>query len=400
MIIRDTSVDYHDNPWYHHGMREIDRKLNIYELLEKKSFFLFGPRATGKSTLIRAQLPDALVFNLLDLDTFRELLVRPKIIEDRMQDNGQIIVIDEVQKLPHLLDEVHRLIESRGARFLLTGSSARKLRRGGANLLAGRAWEARLFPLSWVELKEHFNLTDYLNRGGMPAIYGSQNYAEELSAYVSTYLSEEIQAEAVTKNLAAFAEFLTLAALSNGQEVSYESMASDCGVSPSTLKSYISVLDDTLLGFTLPAFTKTKKRKAISRGKHYFFDIGVVNKLCLRGMIEPKSELFGNAFEHFIMLEVRAYNSYARKNGIMQYWRSTSQFEVDLIINDAVAIEIKSTQLILDKHTKGLKALKEEGLLKRFICVSLDEHPRIMDNGIEVLPWPIFLRKLWSGEIF
>jgi len=380
-------------------MTEYTRKLNIQSLLGSKSFFLFGPRATGKSTLIRQQLPQAQIYDLLDAETFRALLARPKILEERLNGSGEIVVIDEIQKLPLLLDEVHRLIEKKKIRFLLTGSSARKLRRGGANLLAGRAWEARIFPLCYAEI-EDFNLLTYLNTSGLPAIYDNPQHKEELNAYVGTYLSEEIQAEAVTKNLAAFSEFLTLAALSNGQEINFESMASDCGVSPSTLKSYFQVLEDTLIGFQLPGFVKTKKRKATSRAKHYFFDVGVVSTLCKRGTISPKSELFGNALEHFIILEVRAYNSYERKNEDLRYWRSTSKFEVDLIIGDKIAIEIKATDLAQDKHLKGLRALKEEKLLKRYLCVSTDRYQRVTDDGIEIWPWEDFVKALWAGTIF
>jgi predicted AAA+ superfamily ATPase len=248
-------------------------------------------------------------------------------------------------------------------RFLLTGSSARKLRRGGANLLAGRDWEAQLFPLTYVEI-EDFELLKYLNTSGLPAIYGNPESKEELIAYVGTYLAEEISAEAATKNLAAFSEFLTLCALSNGEEINFESMARDCGISPSTLKAYFQILSDTLVGFELSGYTKTKKRKSISRAKHYFFDIGIVSTLCKRGRIEEKSELFGKAFEHFIILEIHAYNSYARKMQDLNYWRSTSQYEVDLIVGGNIAIEIKETALVQDKHLKGLRALKEEKLQK------------------------------------
>lgn len=380
-------------------MSLFERKLNLSSLLEKKSFFLFGPRGTGKSTLIRTQLHGAQVYDLLDAEVFRALLARPKLLEERITDPSRIIVIDEIQKLPSLLDEVHRLIEKRRVRFLLTGSSARNLRRGGANLLAGRAWEARLFSLTSSEI-ENFDLLEYLNSGGLPAIYGSPERREELAAYVGTYLAEEIRAEAATKNLAAFSEFLSLAALSNGQEINFQSMASDCGVSPSTLKSYFQILEDTLLGFLLPGFTKTKKRKAISRAKHYFFDIGIVNTLCNRGRIAEKSELFGAAFEHLILLEVRAYNSYARRNASLHYWRSTSQFEVDLVIGEHAAVEVKATSLAQDKHLKGLRALKEEKLLRRYLCVTMDPEPRRIADGIEIVPWRHFLQALWRGEIF
>lgn len=376
----------------------LQRVLNIRDLLDRKSHFLFGARSTGKTTLIHQHLSDAKIFDLLDAETFRDLLRRPKIIEEQCQSPGQIVVIDEIQKLPGILDEVHRLIYKKNIRFLLTGSSARKLKRGGANLLAGRAWSASLFPLTSAEIPA-FNLLTYLNDGGLPQVYGNQNRRDELNAYVSTYLREEIQAEAATRNIQAFAEFLDLIALSNGQEINYERLASDCQVSPGTLKNYLQILEDTLIGFSLPAFTKTLKRKAITRAKHFLFDLGVTNTLCARGEIREKSELFGAAFEHFIVLEVRAYLSYRRLSHPTYYWRSTSQMEVDLLIGNELAIEIKGTDLVQDKHCKGLRALKEEGLFQRYLMISLDQNYRKTDDGIEIFPWQMFLHQLWGDKL-
>jgi len=375
-----------------------NRVLQLPGLLAKKSFFLFGPRSTGKTTLIEKQFPAAKTYDLLDSEVFRRLLQRPRIIEEELSNQSQLVVIDEIQKLPLLLDEVHRLIQKKGTRFLLTGSSARKLKRGGANLLAGRAWEARLFPLVSHEIPR-FDLVQYLNRGGLPQVYDSPDYQEELTYYVSTYLREEIQAEAVTRNILAFSHFLDAIALSNGQEVNYESLASDCQVSPGTLKNYLQILEDTLIGFSLTGFTRTRKRKATARAKHFLFDLGVTNQLCRRGEIKEQSELFGAAFEHFIILEVRAFLSYARKRIELQYWRSTSQFEVDLVLGTDVAIEIKSSSLVQDKHLKGLRALKEERLHQRFIVVSHDSQMRTTDDGIEIMPWETFLEKLWRNEL-
>jgi predicted AAA+ superfamily ATPase len=378
------------------------RLLNLPKLLKNKSFFLFGARATGESSLIDAQLGGAQVFNLLDSEVFNDLLRSPRILEEanRAVSPDGIVVIDEIQKLPSLLDEVHRIIAQGGARFLLTGSSARKLRRGGANLLAGRAWQAELFPLCSQEIKD-FDLLIYLNSGGLPAIYGrGALIKEELRSYVGTYLKEEIQAESLTRNLPAIASFLDAIALANGQEINYESLASDCGVSPVTLKSYISILEDTLIGFSLPGFKKTKKRKAITRAKHYMFDIGVVNQLTNRGEIKERSEILGYAFEHFVVLEVRAWNSYSRSYKPLTYWRSTSQHEVNLIIGDEMAVEIKATDLVQDKHLKGLRALKEEGLIRRYSIVSNDQIKRVTDDGITIYPWREFLAELWgSGAI-
>jgi len=372
------------------------RILRLPEILKKKSFFLFGPRGTGKTTLIRRTLSEVTVIDLLDTRIYRDYLKNPSLISE--QQLKPIVVIDEVQKLPELLDEVHRLIESEKKTFLLTGSSARKIKRGGANLLAGRAWWAELFPLTSREIPQ-FDLMRYLNRGGLPVIYQSEDYIEELRAYTALYLKEEILNEALIRKVAQFSEFLELMALSNGEEISYQSIAGDCGVSPNSIKSYIEILQDTLIGFQLKAFTKTRKRKAISRSKLYFFDIGVTNSLANRGEILTDSELFGKAFEHFILLETRAFISYSRKRCRMRYWRSTSKFEVDLILDNKWAIEIKGTKSVQDKHFRGLRALREEGIVENFAVVSRDRHERKIIDGIVVLPWQVFLAKLWNGEI-
>ena len=372
------------------------RILDLSTLLKKKSFFLFGPRGTGKTTLIQHTLSGTTVIDLLEIKTYREYLKNPSIIsEQKLQ---PIVVIDEIQKLPEILDEVHRLIEAEKLTFLLTGSSARKLKRGGANLLAGRAWWAEMFPLTSSEIPD-FNLSTYLNRGGLPAVYPSDDFIEELRAYAALYLKEEIQNEALTRKVVQFSEFLDLMALSNGEEISYQSIAGDCGVSPNSIKNYIQILEDTLIAFQLKAFTKTRRRKAISRSKLYLFDIGVTNSLANRGEIMEGSKLFGKAFEHFILLEVRAFLSYTRKNVRMCYWRSTSRFEVDLILDNRWGIEIKSATSIQGKHLKGVRALKEEGIIQNFAVVSCDRYERKTQDDITIFPWELFLEKLWNGDI-
>ncbi len=380
-------------------MRYISRTLDLDNLLKKKSFFLFGPRSTGKTTLIRHQLPETRRYDLLDARLFTRLTNNSALIEEENRADPKIIVIDEIQKMPTLLDEVHRLISDYDWKFLLTGSSARKLRHGAANLLAGRAWQANLFPLTSHEIPD-FELLTYLNRGGLPHVYFGSDPKEDLANYISLYLKEEVHAESLTRNLPAFSTFLDAIALSNGEEISLESFSNDCGVSPGTVRNYIQILEDTLVGFSLSGFTKTRKRKAISRIKHYFFDIGVVNTLCHRGTIEARSELFGKSFEQFIIQEVRACLSYHRVNLPMAYWRSISQFEVDLVIGDVLALEVKSTQQVYDRQLKGLRALKEEGLIQNYVVVSLDPEKRTMSDNIHIYPWEIFLKELWAGKFF
>jgi len=381
-------------------MNEYARRLDLPGLLAKKNFFLFGPRGTGKTHLIRSTLlgrtPAVRLYDLLDAGVLRRLARRPELIGEESQPN-EVVVIDEVQKLPPLLDEVHRLIEARGTRFLLTGSSARKLRRGGANLLAGRAWTASLLPLASSEIPG-FELVRYLNRGGLPFVYQSASPEEELASYVDTYLREEIQAEALTRNLGHFARFLDAIALVNGEELAYQTLASDTGIQAKTIRNYVEILKDTLLGFEVEAFRATKSRKAIARSRFYLFDIGVTNTLCQRGAIREKSELFGKAFEHFIMLELRAYLSYTRSRKALCYWRSTSQFEVDAVVGRDVAIEIKASDAVSDRDLRGLHALREEGLVARYLVVSLDPQPR-RSHGVEIWPWQQFLAELWRGRV-
>lgn len=379
-------------------MEYLPRTLDVSNLLKQKSFFIFGPRGTGKTTLLRHQLPDARIYDLLDTRLFARLMKDPGILAEENREGTGIIVIDEIQKLPSLLNEVHRMISQSGRTFLLTGSSARKLKRGAANLLAGRAWHADLFPLSSHEIPQ-FNLLKYLNRGGLPHVHFGDDPSEELENYVSLYLKEEIQSESLTRNLPAFSSFLDAIALSNGEEISMESFGRDCGVSPGTVRNYLQILEDTLVGFSLPGFTKTKKRKAISRIKHYLFDLGVVNTLCRRGEIRSGSELFGRAFEQFIVQEIRACTSYRRLGLPMTYWRSLSQFEVDLVVGNELALEIKGTQRVQDHDLKGLRALKEEGLVAQYAVVSLDPETRKTTDSIQIYPWEIFLKLLWEGKI-
>lgn len=376
----------------------IPRALDLTKLLQQKSFFLFGQRGVGKSSLVREQLPSAAVFDLLKASTFDRLSRRPELIGEESPDSS-IVVIDEIQKLPRLLDEVHRLIEEQGKRFLLTGSSARKLRRGAANLLAGRAWEARLFPLTTAELKDEFDLGKYLCVGGLPGVYLSKYPFEELKAYTGTYLREEIVAEAAVRKYESFVNFLDLIAAKVGEEVNMNSLASDCGVSPKSVAAFLRLLEDTLIGFELPVYRKTKQRKSSARSKFYLSDIGITNSLLGRKEVPQRTDAFGSCFEHFIILELRAYLSYQRRDEQLSFWRTHTGFEVDCLVGEKLAVEVKSTDLVQDRHLKSLRALREEGLIERYAIVSRDESERIVD-GISIYPWRIFLEKLWSGELF
>ncbi|MBM4254977.1 MAG: ATP-binding protein [Deltaproteobacteria bacterium] len=375
------------------------RILDVRTLLAHKSLFLFGPRQTGKSTLLQHFFPQAKFYDLLEANTFRELTAQPELIRQRLQPQDAVIVIDEVQKLPSLLDEVHLLIERHKAlRFVLTGSSVRKLKRGGANLLAGRAWTCHLFPLASPEVNFQ-QLEKRLNIGSLPAILDAPYPLEDLKAYVGTYLKEEIQAEGLTRSIEHFSRFLPVVGLMNGEQVNFTAIASDAGVPPRVVREYYEILEDTRLGFLLPPFQQTKKRKAVATAKFYLFDIGVANVLARRGTIEPGSDLFGRALEHLLFLELQAFLGYQRRDEELTFWRSLSQMEVDFVVGDRVAIEVKGKGRISRRDYKGLLALAEEIPLTRKMVVSLESEKRLTDDGIEVYPVQQFLRELWAGEI-
>ena len=377
----------------------LQRTLNLPNLLSRKSFFLFGPRATGKSTLINQQLSaSATVIDLLDSRLYLRLLNSPHDLESiiRSDSKNGIVVIDEIQRVPELLNEVHRLIENKKLTFLLTGSSARKLRRGKANLLAGRVWEARLFPFTCMEIPD-FNLERFLRYGGLPPVYLSKYPDEELDAYVNTYLKEEIMAEGLIRKLPPFSRFLHAAALINGEMINFSKLANDCQVPPSTVTEYVGLLEDTLVGFLLPAWTESIKRKAIRTGKLYFFDPGITHTLAGTQTLDRNSDLYGKSFEQFIGMEIRAYLSYKRRKLQLSYWRSTHGYEVDFLVGRETAVEVKASKKISQRDFKGLKALEEEKIFKNYILVSQDPI-NTRDGNFQALYWKKFLDNLWSGK--
>lgn len=375
-------------------------------LPERSSCFLWGPRQTGKSTLLQERYPDAKRYDLLLSDEYRRLMHQPSLIREeclslaqRIEGKKSPIIVDEVQKVPDLLDEIHWLIENSKLKFILCGSSARKLRRGHANLLGGRAIRYELFPLVFPEIPA-FSLEKALNNGLLPPHYGSDMARTRLEAYVGDYLHEEIAAEAATRNIPGFSRFLEIAAMGNGEMVQFTNIARECGISAPTVKSYYQILEDTLLGKFIPAYQKRPKRRIILAPRFYFFDVGVVGLLTRRGRIEMGSELFGRAFEHFLFMELSAYASYSGLHYSISYWRTASQLEVDFILGEhEVIIEVKGTSSAQPQHLKGLIAFGEEYKPRRRILVSCDRNPRSTVAGVEILPWRVFLEDLWSGKI-
>lgn len=380
-------------------MREYERIQKILDI-QDDSVFLWGARQVGKSTLVKKLFPDAKVYDLLKSDEYSRLLRRPQLLREELisYDETKVVVIDEIQKIPSLLDEVHWLIVNRGIRFVLCGSSARKLKRVGTNLLGGRALPVMLFPFVSAEISD-FDLFRAINNGMIPRHYMVQNPQKRLEAYIGVYLKEEILEEAVVRQLSSFNRFLDVAAQCDGEMINYTNIAQDCGVSATTIKEYFNILEQTLIGYMIPAFTSSKKRRAITTKKFYYFDVGVVNYLLNRSNLQPGSIDFGHAFEHFMIQEIMAYLSYYEKREKLSYWRTSNGYEVDAIIGDArVAIEFKSSEEVQSKHTKGLKAFEEDFPDARKIIVSLDCNKRIL-NGIEIIPAMDFLKMLWNGEI-
>ncbi len=366
------------------------------------SVFLFGARQTGKTTLLLQQFPKAEYIDLLDTITLAQYSRNPSLLYDKYRNSSSetIVIIDEIQQVPLLLNEVHRLIAQRGIHFILCGSSARKLRRKGYNTLGGRALPCRLYPLVSAEIPD-FDINRAVSNGMLPPYYVAKNAYLGLAAYIDVYLREEIKAEALVRNLDNFQRFLDAAALTDGEIVNYNNIASDCWVSANTVKEYFSILEDTLIGYMIPAFTKKIKRRLVQSPKFYFFDIGVVNYLLHRKEVVRGTAEYGHAFEHLVMQELVAYIGYTRNENKLSYWRTSTGIEVDAVIGDArIAIEIKSAEEIQNKHLKGLRAFREEHPECRAIVVSLDRISRTTEDNIEIQYIYDFLQELWAGRLF
>jgi uncharacterized protein len=392
----------------------------------KETFVLWGPRQTGKTTLLAEAYPTAHWIDLLKADEYRRYLQNPERLRqefslayvsltlrevsakdlhrkraDRAATHPQV-VIDEVQKVPQLLDEVHWLHEHQGVRFALCGSSARKVKRGAANLLGGRAVRYELHGLTAAELGTEFHLERMLNHGYLPSIYLSERPQRLLNAYVADYLKEEVAAEALVRTLPVFSEFLNVAALSDAELVNFSTIARECGVSSHTIKEYFRILEDTLLGRWLPAYTKRPKRRVIGAPKFYFVDVGVVNHLARRGPVRPGSELYGKAFENWVFHELSAHNAYSEAFAHLSYWRLASGIEVDFVVNDfQVAVEAKATAKVSADHLRGLRNLvQDHPRVGVRVIVCLEPKPRRTEDGILILPAREFCTRLQAGEFF
>lgn len=376
----------------------IERKLQIANELDC-SIFLFGARQTGKSTLLHQQFPKSIYIDLLDTEVKSRFSRRPVLLYEMLNDKpeGTLVIIDEIPEVPELLNEVHRLISERKLLFILCGSSARKLKRKGKNTLGGRALPVYLYPFVSTEI-ENFDLDRAVNYGMLPPHYLAKNPSRRLSAYIQVYLKEEIKEESLVRNLTSFQRFLEVAALTDGEMVNYNNVAQDCGVSATTVSSYFDILEDTLIGYRIPAFRKVMKRRLVQAHKFYYFDVGVANYLLHRKDMVRGTDEYGHAFEHLIIQELYAYLHYSHSEEQLTYWRTYTGIEVDAVIGEArLAIEIKSVEEVMNKHLKGLKAFGEEYPQSRRIIVSLDRFSRKMGD-IECLYFKDFLNQLWDNK--
>lgn len=377
----------------------LERILQINKELDD-SIFLFGARQTGKSTILRRQFPDAIYIDLLNTDMKSRLSRRPALLYEMLHDkaSGTLVIIDEIPEVPELLNEVHRLISERSLKFILCGSSARKLKRKGRNTLGGRALPVYLYPFVSAEIPD-FDIDRAVNYGMIPSHYLAGNPLRRLAAYIEVYLKEEIKEEALVRNLGSFQRFLEVAALTNGEMINNNNIAQDCGVSATTVSSYFDILEDTLIGYRIPAFRKVMKRRLVGTPRFYYFDVGVANHLLHRKELTRGTTEYGHAFEHLMVQELYAYLHYRHSEEELTYWRTYTGIEVDAVIGDArVAIEIKSVEEVMPKHLKGLKAFGEEHPQSRLIIVSLDPINRRIGE-VECIYVLDFFKMLWEERL-
>lgn len=356
----------------------------------RQSFFLFGPRGVGKTAWLRAQFPGALFFDLLDHHVYAQLLAAPERLGDQVPvGQKDWVVVDEIQRVPELLNEVHRLIESRRLKFVLTGSSARKLRRRGVNLLAGRALTRHMHPLTAIELGGDFDLKHALKYGGLPLAWTGERPRDYLASYVTTYLREEVQQEGFTRNIGAFARFLEAASFSQGGVLNVASVARECAVSSKVVEDYFSILEDLLLSFRLPVFSKRAQRRMVVHPKFYFFDPGVYRAIRPRGPLDAEAEIDGPALETLFIQQVRAVNDYRALNYKLHYWRTTAGDEVDLVLygeRGLLAFEVKRSQRIRTEDLSSLVRFRTDYPEAKVHLLYLGSR-RWHEQGVEIVPF-------------
>lgn len=385
-------------------MNILKRFLNI-EIPRGRSAFLWGARKTGKSTYLKHHFPKSLYFDFLKTDLMLEMnkspaLLRERILAGNEEDLSRPIILDEIQKVPSLMDEAHWLIENKNLSFIFCGSSARKLRRGAGGMLGGRAWRYEMRPLTFAELGIKFELLRALNCGMIPDHYLSDVKNRALKSYVYDYLKEEVFAEGLTRNIPAFSRFFDAMSYSHGELVNYANIARECMVDAKTVREYYHILVDTWLGTFVEPFKKRQSRQVIMRApKFYLFDVGVAGVVTKRRIEEERGELFGKAFEHFIFMELSAYRVYRELDFRINFWRTKQGAEVDFVLGDGeIAVEVKGGSFVDRKNLQAIKAFSEDFSPKKAYVVCNEKDKRIV-GGIKIYPWKIFLEELWADNI-
>ncbi len=384
-------------------MNNISRALKM-DIPPGQSAFLWGPRKTGKTTYLKTRFPKSVIYDFLQTDLFLEVSKKPSLLREQLMARKKEVlkhpvILDEVQKVPQVLDEVHWLIENKNLSFIMCGSSARKLKRGQANLLGGRAWRYEMFPLVSKEVKD-LKLLQVLNRGMIPAHYLQAGFRKSLRAYVQDYLKEEVFDEGLTRNIPAFSRFFDAMGYSHGELTNYSNIARDCGVDAKTVKEYYQILVDTLLGRMVEPFKKRQERQVISKAsKFYLFDVGVAGAITRRHLEEEKGELFGRALEHFIFMELTSQSSYQDLHYDINFWRTKSGQEVDFVLGSGeVAIEVKGSSRVDNRELRSLNTFIEKYSPRQALVVCNEREERL-HGRIRIMPWKSFLRDLWKGKI-
>jgi len=364
---------------------------------KSKSFFLFGPRGTGKTTWVKSSFPEAIYLDLLEAELYNDLLANPQRLENFIpKDFQNWVIIDEIQKVPELLNEIHRLIETYKYKFILTGSSARKLRERGHNLLAGRALSYSFYPLTAIELGKDFDLKHSLRYGCLPCVYTEKTPKEYLESYVKTYLEEEVKQEGLTRNLSAFSRFLEIASFSQGSMLNVSEVARESAIKRKIVENYFNILEDLLIAYRVPVFTKKAKRRVVAHPKFYFFDVGIYRTLRPMGPLDLPEEAEGAACETLLFQELNALNSSLELDYDIYYWRTANNIEVDFILygtKGIKAFEIKRGRRISRDMLRGLKAfLSDYPMAKAYFIYGGEKYMR--EGNIEIIPISSIFKKL------
>ena len=384
-------------------MEYIRRALEIGRLLEESSLFLFGPRMTGKTAYIENELQKKAILSItfLDGDTLDAFRRNPVLLRSMLNGRTEgLVIVDEVQLFPPVLLDIQHIMTHSDIHFLLTGSSARKLKRSGSNLLGGRAGIVPMHPLVWKEIRDRNPDLDCVFATGMlPKAFTSKSYQTQLRNYVRGYLDNEIAAEGERRDLGVFSNFLTFAASENTELVNYTNVSRDIGMSADTIKGWYQILVDTFIGYYLRPYRKGSKRIPVNTSKFFFFDVGVARTAARMPVPSETMTEYGKMFENYIFMELKAYIDYRMTDDELYFWRTREGYEVDFVVENKVAIEVKTSKNISNRELRGIRAFRDENAVKDYIIVCRELFERTTEDGIRIMPWKVFLDKLWNNEI-